>query len=669
MLKGCYYIHMLKVRLYIIGLLVFILQLKLAYADITTNNIKQINQHIEKANLALDKNLSIAKLHLDSSLNLLQNNSNKNLITKTHLLQCQIYSKEHRHEEAYTIANQIINEFKNSKNHLQLAKIHFIIARYLTENSLFNEALDEYWQSSLYFEQAKDVANFVKARNEVGNCLYKLNRKEEAKTYFNFVKIYAETNKDSLMLYQSFKNLARAYEKQPDQAIKLYKTTINLGKKIELYEELAELYLQLAKAYSKNNNPDSTIYYLNEPLKSFDILRKKDKQQLLLQLALFYSKQSNIDSAMIYINKLKYYSDTYDDSKILEDVHLLKSDIFSQQKEFEKAFYQLLDAYHINDSLNKLNYNKGLYEIKEKYYYKQKARQSQIDQLEKANLIKQQRLKTLWFAMLSVFLILLIIMGLLNARKQRILNQSLKLKNEQINKSNLQLRNTINTRDRLISVIAHDIKNPLGSISGFAELLLMTREKPEKVQQYASIIFKSATNLHTLLENLLTWAKSQTEQVIINPTSININKIVRSTFSLLDVEANEHNVVLKNECNSDHKVFADSNTLQTIIRNLTANAIKFSNPNSTVEINSELTNNQVVIRIIDTGIGIHKDDIPKLFSQDVDRDKIGNHKNKGTGVGLLLCKEFAELNKGKIEVSSEIGKGSTFTVHLPIAKN
>lgn len=642
---------------------------ELMFAEAVSNDEQKIAMHIHLANTHLDDNTALAKSHLDSSFHLLKTLNNTPLRSKALLIQCQIYTKENRYEEAYTIANQIFPEYNKTKKPLPLAKIHFTIANYLIKNSLHNEALEEFWQSSIYFEKAKDVANFVKARNEIGNCLYELNRKEEAKTYFNFVKIYAETNKDSLMLYQSFKNLARASEKQPEQAITLYKTTINLGKKIELYEELAELYLSLANAYIETNKTDSALYYLNVPLKTFNILRKNDKQQLLLQLALLYSKQHKVDSALIFINELKKYSDSYADSKMLEGVHLLKSDIYSQQNDYQKAFYQLLEAYKINDSLNKLNYNKGLFEIKEKYYYKQKARQSEITQLEKENQVKEQRLKTMSLAMLSGFLVLLIIMGLLNASKQRKLNLSLKNKNEQINKSNIQLRNTINTRDRLISVIAHDIKNPLGSISGFAELLLMTREKPEKVQQYASIIFKSATNLHTLLENLLTWAKSQTEQVTLNPTNINIYKITKNTFTLLEGAAKEQNINLENNCLSEHQAFADSNTVQTIIRNLTSNAIKFSDPNSTVKISTLLAENHVAIKVQDTGIGIQKDDLPKLFSQDVDRDRIGTHRNKGTGVGLLLCKEFVELNKGKIEVSSEFGKGSTFTIYLPIYKS
>lgn len=656
---------MFKLRFFILFIL-FIA--KITFAELAYSNNQNILRHITEAEKHVNKNIQIAKAHIDTSLLLLENVTNKELLPKALLIQCQIYTKEHRYEEAYSIANKIMPQFEKTRKASSLAKIHSIIAKYLVENSLYNEALEEYWQSSLYFEQAKDVANFVKARNEVGNCLYELNRKEEAKTYFNFVKIYAETNKDSIMLYQSFKNLARAYEKQPDQAIELYKTSINLGEKIEFYEELAELYLSLASVFVETNKPDSALYYLNKPLRSFNILRKKDKQQLLLQLALLYSKQNNIDSAIVFINELKKYSDSYDDSKMLEDVHLLKSDIYSQKKNYEEAFFQLLEAYKINDSLNKLNYNKGLFEIKEKYYYKQKARQSEINRLAKENQVKEQRLKTLSLAMLSVFLVLLIIMGLLNAQKQRKLNSSLKIKNEQINKSNIQLRNTINTRDRLISVIAHDIKNPLGSISGFAELLLMTREKPEKVQQYASIIFKSATNLHSLLENLLTWANSQTEQVVLSPTTININKIVKNTLSLLDAAAKEYNINLLNECSNDHQAYADSNSVQTIIRNLTSNAIKFSDPDSNVRLSSEINNEQLIVKVQDNGVGIQKDDLPKLFSQDIDRENIGNHKNKGTGVGLLLCKEFIELNNGKIEVLSEIGKGSTFIIHLPLSK-
>ncbi|MDA3894003.1 MAG: HAMP domain-containing sensor histidine kinase [Salinivirgaceae bacterium] len=625
--------------------------------------------YVKTAEELIKKDLIASQKYLDSCLSQLETSPNQKVLFYAKLVKSQILTKQHRYEKAYSIANKTHGYFEAIGDEKALAKIHFIIGTYLSKNTLFSEALDEFWQSSNLFERTKDVENFVYARNSIGNCLFNLNRKDEAKTYFNFVKIYAEINKDSLMLYMSFKNLANAYDKQPEKAIVFYKNSISLGYKIEMYEELASLYLGLSKTFEELDNLDSAFFYLNKPLQSFNILRHKDKQRILIGLALLHSKSQNIDSATYYINQLKNFSDSFDDSRLEEDVYKLKSNLYSQQSNYKDAFFQLLEAYKINDSINKSAFSQSLNEIKEKYYYKQKAKQTEISKLEKENQVKQQEIKTLSFAIFSIFLVLLIIMGLFNASKQRKLNRSLNEKNEHINKSNIQLRNTINTRDRLISVIAHDIKNPLGAISGFGELLLMNWEKPEKVKQYASIIFKSATNLHALLENLLTWANSQTEQVVLKHTNINIFNLVQSTFNLLEAAAGEQSIRLKNNCNSEHSIFADSNTVQTIIRNITSNAIKFSNPKSSINILSEVNDKYVTIHIKDSGIGIKKEDIPKLFKQDMDREKIGVHKNKGTGVGLLLCKEFVELNKGSIDVQSEIGKGTTFSVHFPISKN
>lgn len=214
-------------------------------------------------------------------------------------------------------------------------------------------------------------------------------------------------------------------------------------------------------------------------------------------------------------------------------------------------------------------------------------------------------------------------------------------------------------------MIAHDIKNPLGTISGFADLICMNEGNVSKMKKYAKLIYQSTINLQALLENLLTWAKSQNENICISPTHLNVSELIESTIALLHPVAKDSEIIIINQCKIHHNIYADENTVSTIIRNITSNAIKFSNPNSSINITTISDEKYIAISIEDSGIGIQEEDIHKLFKQDINPEIIGNHPNKGTGVGLLLCKQFVDLNEGKIKVNSEIGKGSVFTLHFP----
>ena len=238
----------------------------------------------------------------------------------------------------------------------------------------------------------------------------------------------------------------------------------------------------------------------------------------------------------------------------------------------------------------------------------------------------------------------------------------------QLKDTNQQLIVLNSTKDRFFSIIAHDLRNPFHTVKGFSEILLNDIEtlEPEKVKRFIQLIYNSSTNGSNLLENLLQWSRSQTGRISYDPTHIALTAIVWETMNLLEANANQKNIKMIQNIDSEIVVFADENMLKTIFRNLISNAIKFTSNNGQIIIKAIVNKTQVEITIEDTGIGIPKDILPRLFQIETTLTTKGTAHEQGTGLGLILCKEFIEKHNGRIWVESIEGIGSQFKFTLPV---
>jgi signal transduction histidine kinase len=223
------------------------------------------------------------------------------------------------------------------------------------------------------------------------------------------------------------------------------------------------------------------------------------------------------------------------------------------------------------------------------------------------------------------------------------------------------------SKDKFFSIIAHDLKNPFQTIIGFSEMLNeeIESDHPSKIKEFSNLINTSATQTLRLLENLLEWANSQRGKISFDPGPVNLNELLIEEFNVLSDMARTKNIDLKSWLPDNLIISADRNMIKTILRNLISNAIKFTHKNGQVEVKAIIVNNQVEISVSDNGVGMTKEIISKLFRIDGDLSIRGTENEKGTGLGLFLCKEFVEKHGGKIRAESEPGKGSIFSFVLP----
>jgi PAS domain S-box-containing protein len=237
--------------------------------------------------------------------------------------------------------------------------------------------------------------------------------------------------------------------------------------------------------------------------------------------------------------------------------------------------------------------------------------------------------------------------------------------------SESQLRELNATKDKLFSIIAHDLRSPFNNILGFSELLIETIKSTElaKSEKYLRLMNSSAKNTLILLDNLLNWAKSQTGQIKIKSEKINLPSIVLDILEQSNSIAKAKNISLNQTESDEIEVHSDKNMLKIVLRNLISNAIKFTNQGGKIDVFVTPKQNQVVITISDNGVGINDETCKKLFNISTNISTSGTVSEKGSGLGLVLCKEFVEKLGGNLWVESEEGKGSDFKFTLPLNKS
>jgi len=242
-----------------------------------------------------------------------------------------------------------------------------------------------------------------------------------------------------------------------------------------------------------------------------------------------------------------------------------------------------------------------------------------------------------------------------------LLEKTVKTKTAELNELNA-------SKDRFFSIIAHDLKNPFTSIIGFSEMMNETgiQSNPVLLQEYSLKINESAVQTYRLLENLLEWANSQRGKLSFTLVAINLRELIRDEFAIVEEVAANKSIQLKNNVSDGLIIFADKNMLRTILRNLITNGIKFTRKNGEVQVNSVVIDGHVEISVTDNGIGISPEIIGRLFRIDANLATRGTENERGTGLGLFLCKEFVEKHGGKIWVESQVGVGSIFKFIIPL---
>jgi signal transduction histidine kinase len=258
----------------------------------------------------------------------------------------------------------------------------------------------------------------------------------------------------------------------------------------------------------------------------------------------------------------------------------------------------------------------------------------------------------------------------LTARSVNKIDIQRKASEEALREREIQLMELNVTKDKFFNIVAHDLKNPFTSILGSSELLNESIDKLEKenIRELSMILNDSAKSGYAILQNLLDWSRSQTGLLKINPERINLGNLIEENISNVQLAATNKGIKMYNEVKEKVFILADKNMINTILRNLLSNAVKYTHKSGKVIVNDTITTDEIIVSIKDTGIGIPRDIIEKIFKIETRNSNPGTENEQGTGLGLKLSKEFVEKLGGRIWVESVENKGSEFRFSIPRAE-
>ena len=239
----------------------------------------------------------------------------------------------------------------------------------------------------------------------------------------------------------------------------------------------------------------------------------------------------------------------------------------------------------------------------------------------------------------------------------------------QIEEQAKNLRQSNDLKDRMFSIIGHDLRSPLSAAKLKMDFIMRGIIDPKDDKFLGETVYdllKTMDEALNLLQNLLGWAKSESNQIQMIPEKLDLSDLVEQTFRLLKLGSDHKQIEMRNNVPTDVFAFADNNMIKTVLRNILSNAIKFTPVEGVIQINTKPGKNKVTIEIEDNGNGISKDDIKKILNPNEHFSKLGTEKEPGTGLGLILCQNFVQKNGGVLKIKSELGKGSTFYFDLPV---
>ncbi|SHN18812.1 tetratricopeptide repeat protein [Chitinophaga sp. CF418] len=504
---------------------------------------------------------------------------------------------------------------------------------------------------------------------------------------------------------------------QPRQALRYQKKALRIKQALGQPAEIARTLNSIGSSYIRLNKPDSALHFLleSERIK----LSLNDHPGLAItyeNIGLVYTEKQRYGMALPYFEISEQYHKESDNLNGLVKAHLNIGFAKTMLHRFEEAEQELAEAAQLNSNLknmkNTLIYHKNMATLdsargnyagalanykqfsrmneemfslektkfiantKEKYESEKKQHENKLlrkeQQLHLAT-IKQQRILVIFCTMLLLGLFVITAVLYLMYRRQQELYTQLNHRNIQVQQQNkiimeqnAALESGSQVKDKIFSVISHDLRSPLAILEGLLFLLRDDKMSEEQFRIFSHELWRDMKNTAYMMDNLLQWASSQMKGIHVTPDDFDISTILKSEFELLQSLARQKEITLTHELHRPIMVYADPDMIRLVLRNLISNAIKFTPMNGCVNINYLLLPDKLELIVQDNGLGIAVADQAKVFSN-IYYSTIGTRNEKGCGLGLPLSKDFIERNNGRIWFHSTSGKGTSFHFTLPLS--
>lgn len=584
----------------------------------------------------------------------------------------------------------------------------------LYQEIAFNSISPE--QIIFFAQKGLDIARKLEKSSGIAQCFMNLGDGRRlngdlagaVEAYLHSANTYIELN-NGIGLSSAYLNLGTAYMDQGDFS----NSRLYFLKSIQIFRQhndsirLATVLLNTGELFRKHGKLDSAIVYFQESGKIFlnkgymigsaynlgnmgmvyeqhgAFQQAEEKLTAAIRILEDYQDLYAISSYMIslarvyqelgqYEKALNCASSAYKSASSeglkeqVRDASLQLSKVYNLKKDFELAFHFQSQYISYRDSINNEETIRKMADLRTEYEVGQK--QAEVDLLNSQTRTQKIILIAISIVLVLVFILVYVLYKLFKLRERAI--RIAKERRQVITAQRNRLEELNHTKDRFFSIISHDIRGPVNNFHGVAQLIHYHVESGEldELTSVAKLLDRSSTELSSLLDNLLDWAMNQQGKFPYRPELLDLSVICNSNLTMMENMAVAKEIAMNREVNGSVTVFADHNSVSTIVRNLLSNALKFTNKGGKVELTIGQEDDKAFILVSDTGVGIPQEKMDGLFGFRGERSRWGTAGEKGVGLGLNLVHEFVELNHGKLQVDSEEGKGTQFKVYLPLGQ-
>lgn len=618
--------------------------------------------------------------------------------------------------EATLLADQTNNNDLKLKAHRDLGLIFSLGGDYTSALSHETIALQ------LGIEK-KDSTAIGNSYSNIGNYYYEIGVYDDA--YFYLTTAYSILNKgtiskaDSILMNIVIHNVGRVFKEmgQYETSLQHLRLAQRVSRKLGdkegnpyALDEIGDVMLRIGKY-------DSTLLYLQQSLKETNHLLSQNPENIvkelrtktLIKIAKVYSSLKQYDNALAYYDSTSRLHELTNNQYGIAEVELGRGTLFLNNQNYVEAENHidiaLESAKKINAKILEINcYNelaklwelKGDYKRSLEFFKKHKSLNdslfseemqqklfrdqvrfataskdeqiqslTKLEEFRKTEIKRQEFISNVLVVVMALVVILLVTVYRSGQRRKRI-NTLLLQHQEEMEKRSVELEQLNQVKDKFFSIISHDLRSPISALAGLLDLMDKGAIRSDELPMAIKELRIRFNHTRTLLNNLLDWTLLQMDKINLQPAKISLKNLADENIELIQ-SLQSKEIKLTNSVSATAFAHADSNTINLVIRNLISNALKFTNEGGEIKIASEEQKSEWVISVSDNGVGMKPEVVNMLFDKINPYSTRGTANEKGTGLGLILCKEFVEKNNGRIWVESQEGRGSTFWFTLPKA--
>ncbi|PIB27925.1 tetratricopeptide repeat-containing sensor histidine kinase [Maribacter sp. 4G9] len=535
-----------------------------------------------------------------------------------------------------------------------IAQAHFI-------QSAHPKAFENFLMANYLAEKTQNNTELVRINNNLGTMFLLLGDFDESMFYYDTARQFIDQETPNHIHGIILSNLGYLNMRKNDleKAKEYLRQGLELARKTNFSTIIAFNYLTMGEVYVLGKEYHTALEFYGKAEKEYQSNGdKKGISDLYFGLATVHFSLGNYQVSKEFVLKSMDFYKSFKLRTGLEKCSRLLYKIAKYEGDFDSSLKYLESAEAYSDSISREQNKTNIAMLKAKLTFEEER-----NKLEEKNLatINKQK-KYIGWSLASLVLAIIIIFLIQKSSKKRKKLNTILAENQQ------QLHQTNRTKDKLFSIVGHDLRGPIISLKGLLDISLNEENGESQFKKFGPKLQKDLEHIHFTLDNLLNWGQTQMKGSRMEPMNVFIKKEIDQITQLFNDNLKSKNITLSNSLNKDLCVLMDLNHFKIVFRNLISNAIKFTHEGGKITIEGEIFEDHLIIQVKDSGVGISPGDIKKIWDYKEHLSTFGTNAEKGTGLGLMLCKEMVEKNKGTIKVESVIDEGTTFHITLPCCK-